>query len=115
MPESLEFSTLGRLPTPADNVAIALRRIEAGTRVLLEGNPVIWKNTILEGHRFAVHPIHPGDPLLSWGRPFGIATQEIAPGDYVLNVQAKSRPGKDVGVGRQIRVRVTPPLRAPQP
>jgi VWFA-related protein len=40
---------------------------------------------------------------------------EIAPGDYVLNVQAKSRLGKDVGVGRQVRVRVTPPLRVPQP
>jgi VWFA-related protein len=40
---------------------------------------------------------------------------DVTPGDYVLNVQAKSRLGKDVGVGRQVRIRVTPPVRAPQP
>jgi VWFA-related protein len=40
---------------------------------------------------------------------------DVTPGDYVLNVQAKSRLGKDVGVGRQVRIRVTPPIRAAQP
>jgi hypothetical protein len=40
---------------------------------------------------------------------------DITPGDYVLNVQAKSRLGEDVGVGRQVRIRVTPPLRPAQP
>jgi len=40
---------------------------------------------------------------------------DVAPGDYVLNVQARSRVGQDVGAGRQVRIRVTPPVRAPQP
>ena len=40
---------------------------------------------------------------------------DVTPGDYVLNVQAKSRLGKEVGVGRQVRIRVTPPVRPPQP
>jgi hypothetical protein len=44
-----------------------------------------------------------------------IPLTEIEPGDYVLNVQAKSRLGKEVGVGRQVRVRVTPPLRVAAP
>jgi hypothetical protein len=40
---------------------------------------------------------------------------DVAPGDYVLNVQAKSRLGENVGVGRQVRIRVTPPVQPPQP
>ena len=42
-----------------------------------------------------------------------IPLTDVPPGDYVLNVQAKSRLGKDVGVGRQVRVPVTPPVRTP--
>ena len=40
---------------------------------------------VLEGHRLAVRPIAPGEPLLSWGLPFGHALTPIAPGDYVCN------------------------------
>jgi len=43
------------------------------------------EHTILEGHRFAVKAIAPGQPLLSWGQPFGLALRSIAPGDYVSN------------------------------
>jgi altronate dehydratase len=81
----LEFSAVGRLPSPGDNVAIAIRRLEAGTVLLLGGSPRTLKHTVLEGHRFAVKPIAIGEPLLSWGLPFGNATAPIAPGDYVSN------------------------------
>ncbi len=33
MPEQFEFATVGRLPAPGDNVAIATRRLEAGTEI----------------------------------------------------------------------------------
>jgi VWFA-related protein len=42
-----------------------------------------------------------------------IPLNEIPPGDYVLNVQATSRLGNDVGVGRQVRITVVPPTAAP--
>ncbi len=76
---------MGRLPAPEDNVAIAIRRLEAGTVVRLGGEPRRLEHTILEGHRFAVKPIGPQEPLLSWGQPFGLALRPIAPGDYVCN------------------------------
>src|SRR5262249_32049665 len=76
---------VGRLPAPGDNVAIAIRRLEAGTVVQLDGTPRTLKHTILEGHRFAVKPIATGEALLSWSLPFGNATVAIAPGDYVCN------------------------------
>jgi hypothetical protein len=51
----------------------------------------------------------------SYGYVARVPLTDVAPGDYVLNVQAKSRAGQDVGVGRQVRIRVTPPLRPAQP
>lgn len=85
MPAPLELPAVGRLPSPADNVAIATRRLEAGTVLQLDGAPRTLRHTILEGHRFAVRPIPAGEPLLSWGLPFGHALAAIAPGDYVSN------------------------------
>ncbi len=81
----LVFSSIGRLPAPNDNVAIALRRLEAGTEINLAGQVRTLAHTVLEGHRFAVRPIAVGEPLLSWGLPFGHALTPIAAGDYVCN------------------------------
>ncbi len=85
MPAALELSSLGRIPSPGDNVAIAIRRIEVGTSVRLGGAVRTFQHTILEGHRFAIEPIAPGGNLLSWGLPFGVARRAIAPGEYVAN------------------------------
>jgi altronate dehydratase len=83
--ERLTFDEVGRLPAPGDNVAIATRRIEAGTRVAHEGSEFTVPHTVLEGHRFAVERIGEGEDLLSWGLTFGQARKEIGPGDYACN------------------------------
>lgn len=46
-----------------------------------------------------------------YGYAVRIPLNDVPPGNYVLQVQAKSRLGNDVGVGRQVRIRVTPPVR----
>lgn len=84
-PTSLPLDSVSRLPAPADNVAIATRRIEAGTVLALPQGPRALEHTVLEGHRFAVQPIALGEFLLSWGLPFGRAIAPIAAGDYVCN------------------------------
>ncbi len=81
----LPFSAAGRLPAPGDNVAIAIRPLEAGTVVDIAGQACPLRTTILEGHRFAVRPIAAGEALLSWGLPFGHALRAIAAGEYVCN------------------------------
>ena len=81
----LDPATVSRLPAPGDNVAIAIRRLEAGTPLAFPGGPCVLAHTVLEGHRFAVEKIAVGEPLLSWGLPFGAALTDIAPGDYVCN------------------------------
>lgn len=85
-PIPLPFHEIGRLPEPEDNVAIAVRRLEAGTRIVpVSGEPFVLGHTVLEGHRFAVRAIPEGAEVLSWNLPFGTALCNIAPGDYICN------------------------------
>ncbi|MCB0123117.1 MAG: UxaA family hydrolase, partial [Caldilineaceae bacterium] len=88
MSTTYQFDEVGRLPLPGDNVAITTRRLEAGTTIVYRGTEFTLEQTILEGHRFAIQPIAPGEPLLSWELPFGIAIRPIALGDYVINESA---------------------------
>src|SRR5215216_6303646 len=80
-----DFQEVGRLPEPGDNVAMATRRLQVGTRVSRGGSEFTVGHTVLEGHRFAVEPVAEGEDLLSWGLRFGCATKDISPGDYACN------------------------------
>ncbi len=79
------FDQAGRIPAPGDNVAIATRRLQAGTVIAHGARHWALPHTVLEGHRFALQAISIGEPLLSWGLPFGRAIRALAPGDYVCN------------------------------
>ncbi len=74
------------LPDPADNCAIALRRLEPGTLLQApDGSSFALDFTVLEGHRFAVRSIREGEALLSWGMPCGILRANVSPGAYICN------------------------------
>ena len=79
------FDRVARVPAEADNVAIATRRLEAGTSVADGGGEFRLPHTILEGHRFVRVPVEQGARLTSWGLPFGVATRALEPGEYVCN------------------------------
>ncbi len=82
---ALRFADIARLPLPGDNVAIVSRRLERGTRIATPSGTVTLNATVLEGHRFAWMPIAQGEPVLSWNLPFGTATSDIQPGQYICN------------------------------
>ena len=87
MHEHFEFAQVARVPAARDNVAIATRRLEAGT-VIADGKAGFrLPHTVLEGHRFVRTPIPQGVRLASWGLPFGIATRPLHPGEYVCNAK----------------------------
>lgn len=88
MKSVVDFAQVGKLPMPGDNVAIATRRLEAGTVIAYGDQLLTLSHTVMEGHRFAVRAIPPGDSLLSWELPFGAATMQIEPGHYVINQTA---------------------------
>ena len=85
MTSSFRLSEIGRIPSPGDNLAIAIRRLDKGTRILSDGGEFSLSHTVLEGHRFAIQPISKGAALLSWGLPFGLAIRDIALGTYACN------------------------------
>ena len=85
MSDRFEFAEIARMPAPEDNVAIATRRLEAGTAVADGKHDFRLPHTILEGHRFVRAPIPRGGCLTSWGLPFGIAARALRPGEYVCN------------------------------
>ncbi|GGD98335.1 UxaA family hydrolase [Paenibacillus nasutitermitis] len=85
MNATYRFDEVARLPLPGDNVAAAIRQLDAGTIIHYEGQTLILDYTVMEGHRFAIKEIAPGEGLLSWELPFGMAVQSIQPGNYVIN------------------------------
>lgn len=85
MHDRFDFDRVARVPAAEDNVAIATRRLEAGTVVADGTNELRLPHTILEGHRFVRAPIPQGAQLMSWGLPFGIAARALGPGEYVCN------------------------------
>ena len=66
-------------------MAIASQTLSAGSRIGLAKRQLTIDYTVLEGHRFAIEAIPQGEPLLSWGLPFGFASRDIEAGNYVCN------------------------------
>ena len=85
MSEPIDFLHACRLPDEADNVAIAAVDLQAGSEISYGGKIIKLNHSVLEGHRFAVDSIPKNHYLCSWGLPFGRATMDIRPGNYVCN------------------------------
>ncbi len=66
-------------------MAIASQTLAAGSRIGWADRQLTIDYTVLEGHRFAIEAIPQGELLLSWGLPFGFASRDIEPGNYVCN------------------------------
>lgn len=68
---------------PDDDVAVALRALEAGETIHVAGQAIMVAEPIGRGHKIALHAIATGDPVRRYGWPIGSATQAIAPGAHV--------------------------------
>jgi altronate dehydratase len=77
------------LPAPEDNAAIATDRINPGEILEIDGRQVTVTTVIPKGHRLCVKRVNVGEDLLSWGYPFGYASVEISPGEYLCNERMK--------------------------
>lgn len=64
----------------ADNVAIALSALQAGTDV---SQGVVLKNDVPAGHKIAMSLIAAGKPVIKYGFTIGHATRDIAAGEHV--------------------------------
>jgi len=68
---------------PGDNVAVALRPLNAGESVVLDGTPLTLERDVAVGHKFAARAIAPGEAIVKYNCPIGRATCAIAAGAYV--------------------------------
>jgi altronate dehydratase small subunit len=88
---------------PDDNVAIAKSDLEAGTSLIVMGNPVTLKARALVGHKFAFKPVRKGETIVKYGAPIGIATTDIAPGDsmHIHNITSDYIPTYTLDEGHE--------------
>src|SRR5712692_4302451 len=77
---------------PADNVAVALMRLEAGDQVVLEGQSYKIQSRVPAKHKFALQDFNSGDGIVMYGVLVGQATTAIRKGEVlsVLNTKHQS-------------------------
>ena len=68
---------------PGDDVAVALRGIEAGERIALEGRVLTAIEPIPHGHKIALHELAAGGEVRKFGWPIGRMKAPVAAGGHV--------------------------------
>ncbi|MPW22669.1 altronate dehydratase [Paraburkholderia sp. CNPSo 3157] len=66
-----------------DNVAVALRAIEAGTSIEAGGQSVLAGSEIPAGHKLAIRHISRGSAVTKYRQTIGVALTDIEPGEHV--------------------------------
>ncbi len=67
----------------ADNVAVALEGLKGGEALEIGGQSIRLLGDIPAGHKFCLHPIKTGEPVIKYGFPIGRAQKAIASGEHV--------------------------------
>lgn len=67
----------------SDSVAVALKALQAGATVETAYGHTVLAEDVPAGHKFALHPIAKGDPVIKYGQPIGVALRVIATGEHV--------------------------------
>lgn len=68
---------------PDDPIAIVTGDTASGETILWEGGSTQARQAIGRYHKVAIRALAQGETILRYGAPIGIATQPIAPGDWV--------------------------------
>lgn len=68
---------------PQDNVAVALRDVGAGERVLVDGTELTALESIPNGHKIALTSISQGGDVIKYANRIGLAMADIPAGGYV--------------------------------
>ena len=77
-----ESPTLLRI-SPDDNVLVAVRALEAGTLLEIDGGVIPLGVRIGLGHKLAARDIAPGEKIIKYGVPIGSATMAIPAGGHI--------------------------------
>ena len=73
-----------------DNVLIAMRPINRGERIRIDGNEIEMTQPSPAANKIAIKPIATGDKVYKYGSPIGSATRDIQVGELVHTHNLKS-------------------------
>ena len=68
---------------PADNVAVAIVELPAGTTLTVDGKEVVLNDTIPAGHKFALQDLAEGENVIKYGYPIGHVKKAQKQGDWL--------------------------------
>lgn len=77
-----------------DTVAVALRPLEKGTPLSVDGGNVTLAEDIPQGHKFALCDIRQGEPVMKYGARIGLAKEDIQKGGWVHTHNLKTALGE---------------------
>lgn len=83
----------------SDTILVARQRIVAGEVLSIEGAVTTLATDLAIGHKLARSAIKPGDKVIKYGAPIGVATLDIAIGEHVHvhNVRSDYTPTYHLG------------------
>ncbi len=82
-----------------DDVAVAKRKIGAGTVLSTPNGTVQVATDVPAGHKFAMQPVKNGAPVVKYGQIIGYATTDIRAGDHVHTKNLGFGAGQGSGSG----------------
>ncbi|MCX7781282.1 MAG: altronate dehydratase family protein [Negativicutes bacterium] len=94
----------------ADNVAVALEEIRAGSCVQAGDKFVSALNDIPQGHKIALAAIAAGENIIKYGFPIGAATVPIQAGEHVHTHNVRTNLGEILDYTYEPALKVLPPL-----
>ena len=94
---------------PTDNVATALRELDAGETVTVgvgdEERTIEVTEDVIFGHKIAIENIDAGDTITKYGKSIGNATEDIPAGTWVHVQNVESNYGRgDLAGDEQAKV-----------
>lgn len=79
----LPLQEVALVVAPQDNLAVALKPIEAGTVLSFDHQLLMIKERVFPKHKFLLKPVQQGKPLLMYGEVVGISTRNLEPGEVL--------------------------------
>ncbi len=67
----------------ADNVAVALKELEAGTEVETGNGKIRITQAVPAGHKFTLKTINKNEKIIKYGYPIGYAKEDMDPGTWI--------------------------------
>ncbi len=75
---------------PADNVAVAIKPLKKGGRIVVDDREIILNNDVPAGHKFLLKDCVQGEDIIKYGYPIGHLCEDHLCGDFINDSNIKT-------------------------